>query len=109
MKDFEINIQLKPGYYPVKQKARPFLLHLQKHVRRALKKSKKVGLLENVNIVDEDCSISTVVITVKNDKSVKIAVNSRKLEGSCRKRKQHLPNMEGELIKSRLKLSETEQ
>ena len=30
IKDTEINIQLKPGHYPVKQKARPIPLHLQK-------------------------------------------------------------------------------
>ena len=27
IKDTEINIQLKPGHYPVKQKARPIPLH----------------------------------------------------------------------------------
>ena len=30
IKDNEINMQLKPGHYPVKQKARPIPLHLQK-------------------------------------------------------------------------------
>ena len=29
IKDTEKNIQLKPGHYPVKQKARPIPLHLQ--------------------------------------------------------------------------------
>ena len=32
-KDTEINIQLKPGNYPVKQKARPIPLHLPKKCR----------------------------------------------------------------------------
>ena len=30
LKDTEISIQLKPGHYPVKQKAKPLPLHLQK-------------------------------------------------------------------------------
>ena len=34
MKDTEIIIQLKPGHYPVKQKARPISLHLQEEVGR---------------------------------------------------------------------------
>ena len=44
--------------------------------------------------MDEDCFVSPVVITVKNDKSVKIALDSRKLNDSCIKRRPHRPNME---------------
>ena len=91
IKDTEINIQLKPGQYPVKQKARPIPLHLQEDVGRELIKA---GHLEKVNIVDEDCFVSPVVIPVKNDKSVKIALDSRKLNESCIKRRPHMPNME---------------
>ena len=36
-KDTEINIQLKPRHYPVKQKARPVPLHLQGDVGHELK------------------------------------------------------------------------
>ena len=82
IKDTEINIQLKPGHYPVKQKARPIPLHLQEDVGRELEKLIKAGHLEKVNNVDEDCFVSPVVITVKNDKSVKIALDSRKLNDS---------------------------
>ena len=38
IKDAEINIQLKPGHYPVKQKARPIPLHLPETVGKKLKK-----------------------------------------------------------------------
>ena len=37
IKDTELNIQLKPGHYPVKQRARPVQLHLQENVGRELK------------------------------------------------------------------------
>ena len=94
MKDTEINIQLKPGHYPVKQKARPIPLHLQEDIGRELEKLIKAGHLEKINNVDEDCFVSPVVITVKNDKSVKIALDSRKLNDSCIKRRPHMPNME---------------
>ena len=83
-KDTEINIQLKPGHYLVKQKTRPIPLHLQEEVGRELEKLIKVGHLEKVNNVDEDCFASTVVITVKNDKSVKIALDYRNLHDSCK-------------------------
>ena len=94
IKDTEINIQLKPGHYPVKQKARPIPLHLQEDVGRELEKLIKAGHLEKINNVDEDCFVSTVVITVKNDKLVKIALDSRKLNDSCIKRRPHMPSME---------------
>ena len=94
IKDTEINIQLKPGHYPVKQKARPRPLHLQEDVGREREKLIKTRHLEKINDVDEDCFVSPVVITVKIDKLVKIALDSRKLNDSCIKMKPHLPNME---------------
>ena len=38
IKDPEINIQLKPGHYLIKQKARPVPLHLQEDVGPELEK-----------------------------------------------------------------------
>ena len=93
IKDTEINVQLKPGHYPVKQKARPVTLHLL-HLGRQLEKLIKTGHLEQINDVDEDCFVSPVVITVKNDKTVKIALDSLKLNDSCIKMRPHMPIME---------------
>ena len=64
IKDTEINIQSKPGHYPVKQKARPIPLHLQEAVGKELEKLIKTGHLEKVKLVDEDCIVSPVEITV---------------------------------------------
>ena len=50
--------------------------------------------MEKIKDVDEDCFVSPVVITVKSDKSVKIALDSRKLNDSCIKMRPHKPNME---------------
>ena len=94
IKDAEINIQLKPGHYPIKQKARPIPLHLQEAVGNEIEKLTKSGHLERVKQVDEDCFVSPVVITVKKDKSVKIALDSRKLNDSCIKVRPHMPIME---------------
>ena len=54
IKDTEINIQLKPGHNPVKQKTRPIPLHLKEDVGRELEKLIKVAHLEKLNNVDED-------------------------------------------------------
>ena len=55
----------------MKQKGGPKTLHLQKAVGNELEKLMKKGHLEKVKDVDEDCFISSVVNTVKNDKSKK--------------------------------------
>ena len=94
IKDTEINIQQKPGHYPVKQKARRIPLHLQEDVGKELEKLIKTGHLEKVKHVGEDCFVSPVVITVKIDRSVKIVPDSRKLNDSCIKIRPHMPNME---------------
>ena len=88
------NIQLKQGHYPVKQKARPIPLHLQEAVGKKVEKLMKSGHLEKVKHVDEDCFVSPVVITVKSDNTVKIALDSRNLNDSCIKVRPHMTNME---------------
>ena len=74
IKDAETNIQLKPGHYPVKQKERSIPLHLQA-VEKRIETLMKSGHLEKMKHVDEDCFVSPVVITVKCDKSVKLALD----------------------------------
>ena len=93
----------------MKQKARPIPLHLQEDVGRELEKLIKAGHLEKVNNVDEHCFVSPVVIiTVKNDKSVKVALDSRKLNDSCIKRRPHMPKMEELLNQISVEIRETE-
>ena len=64
----------------MKQKARPILLHLQEDVGKELERLIKTGHLEKVKHVDEDCFVSPVVITVKNDKSVKSRTGLKKIK-----------------------------
>ena len=97
IKDTEIKIQLKPGHFPVKQNPRPVPLHLQEDVGRELEKLIKSGHLEKIKDVDEDCFVSPVLITVKSEKSVKIALDSRKLNDSCIKMSPYMLNMEEQL------------
>ena len=89
-----MNIQLKAGHYSVKQKAGPVYLHQQEDVGRQLEKLIRTGHLKKINDVDEDCFESPGVITVKSDKSVKMAIDSRKLSDSFIEMRPQLPNME---------------
>ena len=95
--DITIDIQLKKDVKPIQQNGRPVPIHFQKTVREELEKINVKSHLEKANKTTEICFISPAVITIKKDKSVKIALNSRKLNEACIKRKAAMPNME-ELI-----------
>ena len=94
IKNIEVKMQIKPGCYPIQQKARPIPYHLQKDVKNELDRLIKSGHLERLETVEEDCFVSPVVVKVKKDKTVKIALDARKLNDSCVKKRPHMPNME---------------
>ena len=94
IKNTEVKIQIKPGCYPIQQKTRPIPYHLQQDVKNELDRLIKSGHLERLETIEEDCFVSPVVITVKKDKTVKIALDARKLNESCVKKRPHMPNIE---------------
>ena len=59
-----------------------------------LERLTKHGYLERATELTEECFEIPAVITVKKDKSVKIALDSRKLNDVTVKRKAQIPNME---------------
>ena len=94
IKDLTIDIQLKKDTKPIQQKGRAVPIHFQKTVKNELQKLIEKGHFEKADKTTENCFISPAVITVKKDKSVKIALDSRKLNEACVKRKAAMPNME---------------
>ena len=93
IKNIEMKIQIKPGCYPIQQKARPIPYHLQKDVKNELDRLIKSRHLERLETIEEDFFVSPVVITVKKDKTGKITLDARKLNESCVKKRPHMPNM----------------
>ena len=87
IKNAEVKIQIKPGCYPIQQKARPIPYHLQKDLKNELNRIIESGHLERLETIEEDCFVSAVVIAVKKDKSVKIALDTGKLNESCIKKR----------------------
>ena len=100
IKDFTIDIQLKKDIKPIQQKRATGPIHLQKIVREELEKLIEKGHLEKADETTKNFFISPAVTTIKKDKSVKIALGSRKLNEACVKRKAALPNMEEWISKS---------
>ena len=85
---------MKENFKPVQQKGRRVPLHLLDKVEAELKK-----LIQDKQIIKLDkCSdehfISPVVITVKHDKSVKIALDSKKLNDVIHKNKYQMQSID---------------
>ena len=59
-----------------------------------LKRLIKNGYIERAAEVAEDCFVSPAVITVKRDKSVKIALDLRKVNEATSRKKAQMPNLE---------------
>ena len=81
------DIQLKEDAKPIKQTSRPVPIHFQKTVRQELEKLINKG--EKADKTTENCFTSPAVITIKKDKSVKIALDSRKPNTKPVSKKQH--------------------
>ena len=77
-KDTEIKIQIKSGHLPSKQKTRPIPCHLQSFAEKEIRNLFQFGHSERLQNVDGKSFQSTVVLTVKKDKSVEIVLDSRK-------------------------------
>ena len=79
IKDFEVKLDLKEDAKIIQQKGRPVPIHLQNQVAEEIKRLIKNEYLERATEITEDCFVSPADITVKKDKSIKIALDSRKL------------------------------
>ena len=101
-------MNLKTGAQIIQQKGRPIPIHLQDQVEQELKRLIKHGYVEKATEITKNCFISPAVITVKKDKSRKIALDSRKLNKITVKRKAQMPNMEELISRISKKISEGE-
>ena len=73
VKKYEIKIKMKDNVRISQQKGRPIPIQLQNQVDNVIEKLLKEGHIEKVDKIQDDVFIQLTVITVKKDKSVKIA------------------------------------
>ena len=74
-----MKINLKEDAKIIQQKGRTIPILLQDQVADEIKRLNENGNLERATGTTENCFVSPAVITVKKDKLVKIALDSRKL------------------------------
>ena len=89
-----VRSKLKTNFTPIHQRGRRVPIHLQNQVEQELKK-----LQENGNIIKLDkCSdknfISLIVITVKRDKTIKLAMDSKIINKAIHKKKYQMKNID---------------
>ena len=76
------------------QKGRRIPIQIQEQVDNEIEKLLSDGLIEKVDIIQDDVFIHPTVITVNEDKSVKIALDARALNQSIAEHKYQIPNLD---------------
>ena len=99
VKNYEIKIKMKDGARSFQQKGRRIPIQSQNQVPAVIDKLLTEGHIEQVEKIRDDVFIQPTVRTVKNDRSVKIALNARALNESIAEDKYQMPNLKN-LIES---------
>ena len=92
--NYKIKIEMKDGTRITQQKGRRIPIQLQDQVDSEITNLLDQGHIERVDTIKADVFIQPVVITVKKDRSVKIALDARALNDSIAKDKYQMPNLE---------------
>ena len=94
IRKYKVQAEFFKNLIPIQQKCRRVPLTLQEKVDKEIEKLLEQGHIQKL----EDCShkyfVSPIVITVKKDGSVKLALESRELRKQVHKNKYQMPNIE---------------
>ena len=93
-KNHTVNSKFHRNYRVIHQKGRKVPIHLQPKVKIELEKLLNEGHIEKLNNCSDQFFISPIVITVKKDQSVKIALDSKILNKAIHKNKYQMPNID---------------
>ena len=93
-KGFKVKANFKKDMKPTQQRGRRIPVHLQESVLKEINRLQEEGHIKKVDVTNEDVFIQPTVITVKKDRSVKIAVDARQLNSCVTKDKYQMPNIE---------------
>ena len=94
IKNHQVKINLKSDAKISQQKGRRIPIQLQNAVDAEIKRLLKDGHIEKINEIKDDVFIQPTVITVKKDRSVKIALDARALNQAIDKDKYQMPNLD---------------
>ena len=87
-----IKLEFKKDAKITQQKGRRIPLQLQEAVEKEIDKLLKEDHIRKLEKIIDDIFIQTVIITIKEDKSVKMALDARSLNDAIRNDKYQKPN-----------------
>ena len=94
IRNYKVQAEFFENLTPVKQKGRRVPISLQEKVDNEIDKLLKQGHIEKLTECSDKYFVSPIVITVKKDGSVKLALESRELNKQVHKNKHQMPNIE---------------
>ena len=94
MENHTVNSNFHKNYRVTHQKGRKVPIHLQPKVKIELEKLLNEGHIEKLTNCSDQFFISPIVITVKKDQSMKIALDSKILNKAIHKNKYQMPNID---------------
>ena len=93
-KNHTVNSKFRKNYRVAHQKGIKVAIHLQQKVKIELEKLLNEGHIEKLKNCSDQFFISPIVITVKKDQSIKIALDSKILNKAIHKNKYQMPNID---------------
>ena len=94
IRNYKVAAEFYENLTPVQQKGRRVPISLQEKVDAEIDKLLKQGHIEKLPECSDKYFVSPIVITVKKDGSVKLALESRELNKQVHKNKYQMPNIE---------------
>ena len=88
------SILFHKNFQPKHQKCRRVPINLQERVNSGITKLLEEGHIEKLNNCSDQYFISPIVITVKRDQTIKLALDSKVLNKPIHKNKYQMPNIE---------------
>ena len=94
IRNYKVPAEFFENLTPVQQKGRRVPISLQEKVDAEIDKPLQQGHIEKLTECSDNYFVSPIVITVKKDGSVKLALESRELNKQVHKNKYQMPNIE---------------
>ena len=104
--NYKVQAELFKNLIPIQQKGRRVPITLQEKVDKEIEKLLEQGHIQNLEECSDKYFVSPIVITVKKDGSVKLALESRELNKQVQKNNYQILNFEEQMEILRQTISE---
>ena len=79
---------------PIQEKGRRIPIHVQGKVEKEIEKLPLEGHIQRLDKCTRDCFIAPIVITVKKDDSIRLALDAKPINRQLYKNKNQMPSVE---------------